>query len=98
MRKIFVLLLALITFFAAPVFAQKEPLKISHTVKNGETLWWICARYADAYGDKRDIRQIIYDVEGAQGSFLDVGQIIVINLEVDPKGAELNVAAEESLI
>lgn len=54
-------------------------------VRVGDTMWTICEREADKYGDTRDIREIIYEsniYSGIKdGGHIEPGQQVLIRIK-----------------
>ena len=55
------LLVPLIVSFAVALSEKNNTVSIPVVVHEGQTLWAICEREAEAVGDTRDIREIIYE-------------------------------------
>ena len=69
-----------VTFFQKPA---TKTVQITHTVKAGDTLWDIAYNAREAYGDNRDIRHIIHEIQEINSSSPCIypGQKLTINLE-----------------
>lgn len=65
---------------------QPERVLVKATAGAGATLWQLVSREMDKAGDKRDIREVLYETvklnELKSPNLLDVGDVIIIPLEV----------------
>lgn len=65
---------------------QPEKVLVKATAGAGATLWQLVSREMDKAGDKRDIREVLYETvklnELKSPNLLDVGDVIIIPLEV----------------
>lgn len=65
---------------------QPEKVLVRATAGAGATLWQMVSREMDKAGDKRDIREVLYETvklnELKSPNLLDVGDVIIIPLEV----------------
>lgn len=65
---------------------QPEKVLVKATAGAGATLWQMVSREMDKAGDKRDIREVLYETvklnELKSPNLLDVGDVIIIPLEV----------------
>ena len=71
-----VLVYSLIQAFIPRVLANNEQVYIEHTVESGQTLWDIAVMYrSDA-----DPRQVIYEIEKANGcsALIRPGQVLLV--------------------
>ena len=60
---------------------KQATVSVPVVVHQGQTLWGICEREADAVGDTRDIREIIYETaahNNIKGGMVYAGQKIEI--------------------
>lgn len=58
------------------------PVTVEHTVQAGTTLWEIAGELKDQYGDRRDIREIIFEIaENNGGGYIQAGQKLVITMQ-----------------
>ena len=55
------LLVPLIVSLSVALSEKNNTVSVPVVVHEGQTLWAICEREAEAVGDTRDIREIIYD-------------------------------------
>jgi len=77
----------LVAYVALGAFApEPKPVTITHTVNARETLWEICGKYKEQYGDKRDIRDIIDETRHTN----KIGPRYVLNFEPTPSVMKLD--------
>lgn len=62
---------------------KAEKVEVKCVVHTGQTLWGIASELQDAYGDRRDLREIMYETSKANGikGHIHPGQVIVFSLE-----------------
>ncbi len=56
--------------FANPMH-ETQKIMVKHTVRTGQTMYGIAMKLAWQYGDKRDIREIVYDAKVASHKYRD---------------------------
>lgn len=87
LQKIFfaiVILLAAVCVSGAIFGPEPKVVEVRHTVVRGQTLWSIAGKLQEEYGDKRDIREIMYEAADNNGikGHIYPGQTIVFKMEV----------------
>lgn len=61
-----------------------EKVEVKYTVTTGETMWGIVGDLMKEYGDRRDIREVLWETNkanGIKGQHIHPGQTIYITLE-----------------
>lgn len=88
LKKLFfalVVILAAICVSGAIFKPEKtEKVEIKYTVATGETKWDIVGGLMKQYGDKRDIREVLWETDkanGIKGQHIFPGQTLYITLE-----------------
>lgn len=88
LKKLFfalVIILAAICVSGAIYRPAPEPQKVqvTYTVHTGQTLWQITSELQGVYGDKRDIREVMYHIREDNGikGHIYPGQRLNITLE-----------------
>ena len=79
-----ILLVPLIASFTAALSEKNNTISVPVVVHSGQTLWTICEREADAVGDTRDIREIIYETaahNGIKSGMVYAGQTIEVRVQ-----------------
>ncbi len=83
--KVTVLVLAaagLLLTMAAPDDTQK--ITVHHTVQSGQTMYGIAEELAAKYGDRRDLREIVYHAKVASGKFRTVNGEKMFDVTIQP--------------
>lgn len=60
----------------------------THVVREGQTLWGIATKYMPEQEKTRDVRELVYDIEQANGlrnKFIEPGMILAIPLAKEVK-------------
>lgn len=85
-KLFFALVIALAALAVSGAVFRPEPkiVEVSYTVVRGQTLWSIAGKLQEEYGDKRDIREIMYEAADNNGikGHIYPGQTIVFKMEV----------------
>lgn len=89
MKKIFfaIVLILVATCTLGGIYPPAPaPVTIEHTVQDGATLWEIAGTLKDEYGDRRDIREIIFEIaENNGGGYIQAGQKLLITMQPEAR-------------
>lgn len=89
MKKIFfaiVLILAAICVGGGIYSPAPDPITVEHTVQSGHTLWEIAGELKEQHGDRRDIREIIFEIaENNGGGYIYTGQKLTITMQPEAR-------------
>ncbi len=68
---------------------QPEKVLVRATAGAGDTLWQLVSREMDKAGDKRDIREVLYETVKLNNlknpSVVEIGDVVIIPVEVNKK-------------
>lgn len=79
-----ILLAPLIVSFAVAQSEKNNTISVPVVVHQGQTLWTICEREAEAVGDTRDLREIIYETaihNNIKNGMVYTGQTIEVRVQ-----------------
>lgn len=88
LKKLFfalVIALAALAVSGAVFKPETKKVEVNYVVARGQTLWEITGELQEQYGDKRDIREIMYHARKTNGiinAHIQPGQVIIFTLEV----------------
>lgn len=90
MKKLFfaiVLILTAICVGGGIYSPEPAPITVEHTVQTGQTLWDIAGELKCQYGDRRDVREIIFEITQSNGGngYIYPGQRLTITIKPEAR-------------
>lgn len=81
-----ILILAALAVSGGIYSPEPAPITVEHTVQADTTLWEIAGELKDQYNDRRDIREIIFEIaENNGGGYIYAGQKLTITMQPEAR-------------